>query len=183
MLEKINHIELLQQCKKGNRKYQKLLYDTFAKEMYSVCLSYAKDRGEAKDYLQEGFIKVFKNLHQYKNKGSLKNWIKKIIINNIIDNIRKERPEFSASDYIDNYASQTLLSETEENIADDEKEKLNEVESMIELIPAKARAVLNLYALEGLSHKEISKKLDISIGTSKSQLNRARFLLNKYFKK
>ena len=180
-MENITDISLATKCKKGERPYQKLLYELYSKELYVICISYAKDKSEAKDFLQDGFMKIYRNIGKYNGKGSLVGWLKTIVRNNILDHLRKKKIIIPDSDYIQNKASETLAdieTETEKPVFE-----LSEVEKMMELIPQKARAILNLYALEGMSHKKISQTLGISIGTSKSQLNRARFLLKEFMKK
>ena len=179
-MEDLTDISLATKCKKGERQYQKLLYELYAKKLYVICISYAKDKPEAKDFLQVGFMKIYRNIGKYNGKGPLIAWLKRIVRNNILDELRKKKIIISDSDYIQNKASETLADTGME--MEKPSIELNEVEKMMELIPQKARAVLNLYALEGMSHKEISQTLGISVGTSKSQLNRARYLLKEFMK-
>ncbi len=141
--------------------------------MYGICLGYAKDRDSAQDMLQEGFIKVFKRIESFEGKGSLESWVRRIITNTAIDKFRKDSAERK---YID-FREPELAQGVQENIL--EQISLTQILGLLKKLPDGARAIFNLYALEGYSHKEISEKLKISVGTSKSQFNRARILLQK----
>ena len=160
--------EIIKGCQKGNPASQKVLYDLFAPKMYGVCLQYCKDRTEAEDCLQEGFIKVFTNIKKYRFEGSFEGWVRRIMVNATIESFRKKKPETSLED--------TMLVKLESDIIEEEASEINEDEIMdiISELPPKYRMVFNLYVLEGLSHKEIAEVLDISEGTSKSNLSRAR---------
>ncbi|MFP3860496.1 MAG: RNA polymerase sigma factor [Bacteroidales bacterium] len=163
-------------CKKNKRKYQELLYRKYAKKMYALCLSYAKDRAMAQDILQDGFIKVFKHIKTYQAKGSFEGWIRKIITNTALDYVRQKSKKF---EFID------INKEVEEEKVDkDVLEKINTdgILSKVAKLPNGARAVFNLYAIEGYTHKEIAKKLNITEGTSKSQYKRARAMLKELIK-
>lgn len=169
----INHISdevLVDGCLHNNRKMQEMLYRRFAGEMYAVCRAYATDTDEAKDILQDSFIKVFKNIGQYNGKGALKAWIRRIITNTAIDHIRR-KPQKSDLFEVENIV--------DDRTAEVEMEKLTsaDVFKQVQRLPEGARLIFNLYALEGLSHKEIAVKLNITESTSKSQFRRARQLL------
>ncbi len=163
--------ELVKSCIKGDRKAQERLYRTHARLMYSICLAYTKDEEEAKDVLQDGFIKVFRNLKKYNNQGSLKAWIRKIVINAAIDHLRKRKP-------LSNFIAIEAIQESEyrdETIP--ESMKTDEIIKQVRKLPEGARTIFNLFALEGFTHKEIAEKLSITVGTSKSQFSRAKTLL------
>jgi len=155
--------ELVKACLKNDRQSQELLYRKYARQMYHVCLSYSGDKDEAKDILQEAFLKVFRNLDKYS---------RRIVSNTAIDYYRsKRRTEFSlpieeARNIHDNQSSEAEI-----------KLEAEEVFAMIRQLPEGARIIFNLFAVEGYSHKEIAVKLDISESTSKSQYQRARMLL------
>jgi RNA polymerase sigma-70 factor (ECF subfamily) len=162
---------ILKASRKGDPRAQARLYEMFAGRLYGVCLRYAQNEDDAKDILQEGFIKIFDKLRQYKNKGSLEGWMRKIIVNTALEKIRKENrfmvvEEDAFLDY-DHYKYEHILEEL------GEKELLE----MIRELSPQYRMVFNLYAIEGYSHKEIAQQLNISEGTSKSNLSRARELL------
>lgn len=153
-----------------------MLYRKFADKMYNVCLTYVKDEDEACDILQEGFIKVFRNLHTFSFKGSLEGWVRKIIVNTALEFYRKKKREQEVLDLYEYYVAPRI---------DDILEKIN-AEHIIKLVnqlPEKAQMVLKLYAIEGYDHKEIAEQMGIALGTSKSQLNRARFLLKEAISK
>jgi RNA polymerase sigma factor (sigma-70 family) len=165
---------LIKGCLKNDRKIQELFYKKFSGEMYRICLAYENDRDIAKDILQDGFIKVFRSIETYDNQGSLKGWIRKIITNTAIDHWRRSSKATMFLD-IDALTLQDLpfdLPSTSIYCSD----IMNEVSKL----PSGAKMIFNLYALEGYSHKEIAEKLKISEGTSKSQVNRARLLLQQY---
>lgn len=171
--DEVNDIELVHYCLSNNRKYQELLYKRYASKMYSICLSYAKNKDDAKDILQNGFVKIFTSLNNYKNSGSLEGWIKKIIINTAIDSYRKEIVDLRnvGIEYAD-------TKEIEASILEEINTK--ELMSLVHKLPEGARIIFNLYAIEGYNHAEISEMLNISIGTSKSQFSRAKTLLQNW---
>lgn len=162
--------QLLKGCIKNDRKCQKILYDLYAGEIFGVCLGYSGDHDSAKDILQEGFIKVFNNIKKFKGEGSLKGWIRKIIINTAIDHYRQ-----TSSQRVFTEIEDDAYIFTEENVLS--QINTDELLRLIQKLPSGYRSVFNLYAVEGFSHKEIAEKLKISIGTSKSQLFRAKRLL------
>lgn len=167
---------ILKGCQKGERKAQEMLYHQYAKKMYNVCLGYAYDEELAKDLLQEGFVKVFKNINNFKNSGSLEGWIRKIMVNNAIDYFRSNKKNRRFTDFNEesfNDENYVISNEGVENLY--QQDFLN----LIKNLPEKYRIILNLYFLEGYNHKEIAERLDINIGTSKSQLFKAKKFLKK----
>lgn len=162
---------LISGCKNNDRRSQALLYKHFASRMYPICLSYAGDRPGAQDILQESFIKIFKNIGDYKNNGSLEGWIRRIVTNTAIDHYRKNRKTL---DLIIADADQPELHVLNPALKTMEFKELLE---QVDRLPDGARMIFNLHALDGYSHKEIAKELNITEGTSKSQFNRARKLL------
>jgi RNA polymerase sigma-70 factor (ECF subfamily) len=139
--------------------------------MLSVCYRYAKSREDAEDMLQEGFIKVFTQIHQFQHRGALEGWIRRIIVHTCINNLKKNK-KFSESVDIIHAAS---VSVREENIPSILQAK--QVVECIRLLPLGYRTVLNLYAIEGYSHREIAEILDIEESTSRSQYTRAKAML------
>ncbi len=168
----ISDEQLLEGCRRRDRRLQEQLYRKYAGEMLRICLAYEPDRDAAKDILQNAFLKVFRNIEAYNGDGVLKAWIRRIITNTAIDAYRKKQQ--SATLRIDDLGE---YAEPAQEFADPLvcQDLLKEVEKL----PDGARIVFNLYAIEGYGHKEIAEQLSISEGTSKSQLNRARKLLNK----
>ena len=163
--------ELVQGCRNNDRKYQELLYRKYAKKMYGICMSYTKDRSMAQEILQDGFVKVFKKIDGFREEGSLEGWIRRIITNTALDHLRQKSKLYEFID--DNKEVE------EERLDNSILDKINAdgIFNLIKQLPEGAKAVFNLYAVEGYSHKEIAEKLEITEGTSKSQFKRARSLL------
>jgi len=161
-------MQLVQGCIKGDVVSQKLLYDQFAKKMMGVCLRYAKTHYEAEDLLQDGFIKMFRSIEQYKGRGSLEGWIRKIMVNTALESVRKFNPLQKSSDIQD---IEPFTGANEEIIS---SLSANELLEIIHRLPDGYRIVFSLYAIEGYSHKEIAAQLNITESTSKSQFSRAR---------
>jgi RNA polymerase sigma factor (sigma-70 family) len=162
---------LLAGCLQNNASSQEALYNRFSPRMLGVCYRFAKNREDAEDMLQEGFIKVFTQIHQYRNEGALEGWIRKIVVHTCI-NILKKNKKFT--DSVDISFANSLRT-TEENIPSIVQAK--QVVECIRLLPIGYRTVLNLYAIEGYSHKEIADMLDIEESTSRSQYTRAKVIL------
>jgi RNA polymerase sigma factor (sigma-70 family) len=169
----ISEIELINGCKKGDKKAQKTLYDKYAAKMLGVCIRYFRNIDEAEDALQEGFIKIFNNIDKFRNEGSFEGWIRRIIVNTSLNYYKSNLKHYYGTDY----------EELEEFIEDD---KLNfdnlSVAFLLKTIqdlPEGYRLVFNLYEIEGYSHKEIAEMLGVSVNTSKSQLMKAKRSLQK----
>jgi RNA polymerase sigma-70 factor (ECF subfamily) len=162
---------LIQGCLRNDAAAQQELYYRYSPKMLSVCYRYAKSREDAEDMLQEGFIKVFTQIHQFQNRGALEGWIRRIIVHTCINNLKKNK-KFSDSVDIIHAASVPVR---EENIPSILQAK--QVVECIRLLPLGYRTVLNLYAIEGYSHKEIAEILDIEESTSRSQYTRAKAML------
>lgn len=174
--------EILDGCKRGERFFQEQLYKRFSPKMFGVCMRYAPDREVANDIFQEGFIKVFQHLHTFKGESSLNSWMYRIFMTTAINYIQrtlKNRFEVSINEQINPVNDEV-----------DEKEKdhwLNhltreEALEMVQNLPEKYRLIINLFAVDQLSHAEISKILNITETTSRSQLSRARKMLNDMLK-
>lgn len=159
-------------CMKNERRYQQILYNMFSAKMFGVCLRYANEYNSAQDLLQEGFIKVFKNIDKFRGEGSFEGWVRRIFVNTAIEHYRKQVNMYALHD------SEMKYYEFYEETALDVL-KHADVLKMIQKLSDGYRTVFNLYVIEGYSHKEISDMMGISEGTSKSQLARARYLLQK----
>ena len=156
---------------KNNANAQEALYNRFSPRMLGVCYRFAKNREDAEDMLQEGFIKVFTQLHQYRNEGALEGWIRRIIVHTCI-NVLKKNKKFS--DCVDIIHANSIF------IKEDMIPSIMQAKQVVEcirLLPLGYRTVLNLYAIEGYSHKEIAKMLEIEESTSRSQYTRAKAML------
>lgn len=162
--------ELIRECAEGNRAAQKKLYERYAKMMFGVCLRYCSNNEEAKDILQDGFMKVFSKIGQFAHAGSFEGWMKRIFVNTALEYYRINKVHMYHSD-VDTAADNHYHDYTVERIG--QKEILG---VMNKLAPG-YRMVLNLFIVEGYGHAEIAQMLGITEGTSKSQLSRARVLL------
>jgi len=161
---------LLKECKRGKSDSQEILYQRFASAMYGLCLQYASSEEDAQDIMQEGFIKVFAKLDQVKNPAALPGWIRRVMINTALEKYRSQvvlqRVDELREDYHEDTGNEAL-----------DKISCEELVTLIQTLTPRYRMVFNLYAIEGYSHQEISEELGISIGTSKSNLSRARTIL------
>jgi len=148
---------------------QEQLYRLFAGKMFALCLKYSKNKEEAEDNLQDGFIQIYDKISQFKNKGSFEGWMKRIVINTALKKYRDKNVLNVVYDFVDE--EEVMVEVEEEDIS------LDYLLKLIQELPNQYRLVFNLYVLDGYSHKEISKELKISEGTSKSNLSRARAIL------
>lgn len=168
--------ELVRECAEGNNKYQQLLYKQLYSKMMVVCYRYANRPEDAKDLFQEGFIKVFNKIEKFNFKGSLEGWVRRIMVNNAIDHYRKNKNKYAISETLV-VAEQIPEEEDDQGIFEEvsAKQLLNFVQ---ELSPV-YRTVFNLYVLDDYTHAEIAEELNISEGTSKSNLSKAKKNLKK----
>jgi RNA polymerase sigma factor (sigma-70 family) len=170
--------KIVRGCQDGNPGAQRELYDMFKSKMFGVCLRYAGNYNDAEDIMQEGFIKVYEKIHQFSFKGAFEGWIRKIMVNTALE---KYRMHFQTVMISDNQSEV----EYKQQIDMSSDIEVRELLQIIQNLTPRYRVVFNLYALEGYSHKEISEMLQISEGTSKSNLSRARAILqekvNKYY--
>ncbi|MCB0543635.1 MAG: sigma-70 family RNA polymerase sigma factor [Saprospiraceae bacterium] len=177
-MQQLSDQELVSGVLRGSPKHQTALYRQFSVPMFRVLLRFARDKAEAEDMLQDGFIRVYRDMGQYRGDGALGGWIRRIMVNTALSHLRRQRDfirdtaDFSPfenrfrteEDFASNMDAQTLL-------------------KYLQKLPPGYRAVFNLYAVEGFSHEEIAEQLGISIGTSKSQLFKAREYLKKMLDK
>lgn len=160
--------QLINDCKNNERKAQEQLYRLYSPKLFAVCLKYSRNYTEAQDNLQDGFLIIFNKIEQFSFKGSFEGWLKRIMINNVLQQ----------------YRNQTFLSLVNEEIEDDyeidlddESISLDFLLKIIQELPDRYRLVFNLYVLDGYSHQEIAEMLSINIGTSKSNLARSKMIL------
>lgn len=160
--------QLINDCKKNDSKAQEQLYRLYAPKLFSVSLKYSRNYTEAQDNLQDGFLLIFKNIHQFSFKGSLEGWLKRVMINHVLQQYRKE----------------TFLNIVDENVPEEIEVEVDSdgvssefLIKIIQELPDRYRLVFNLYVLDGFSHQEIAEQLNINIGTSKSNLSRAKLIL------
>ena len=160
--------QLILDCKNNNIKAQEQLFRLFSSKLFAVCLKYSRSYEEAQDNLQDGFLLIFEKIGQFSFLGSFEGWAKRVMINNALQYYRKEK----------------FLELVTENIADEEEIDLDDSSisldyllGIIQQLPDRYRLVFNLYVIDNYSHKEIAAMLNINIGTSKSNLSRARMIL------
>ncbi|MFS4466314.1 RNA polymerase sigma factor [Maribacter sp. 2210JD10-5] len=160
--------ELIHNCRKGERKAQEQLYRTYAPVLFGICLKYSRNKTEAEDNLHDSFMTIYDKIGQYKSKGSFEGWLKRITVNTVLQKYRKEEPL-------------TVVHEnTKETVEIDEAHSdvgLQTLLGYIRELPNKYRTTFSLYVLDGYTHKEIGDLLGTTVGTSKSNLARARMLL------
>jgi RNA polymerase sigma factor (sigma-70 family) len=162
--------QLLENCINGNRKSQKELYDIYSPKMFAICLRYSKNQMDAEDILQDGFVKLFNNLHRFRREGSFDGWVRRIFVNTAIEHIRRKNNNVTGGDGLEN-----IIADKHKNALDDLYEK-DIIKKSLTLSEG-YRTVFNLYAVEGFSHKEIADQLGITESTSKSQFSRAKAIL------
>jgi len=175
--------KIITDCLKGNRNSQNLLFKFLYGKMMSVCMRYSENNSQAKDIFQEGMLKVFQNLNKYEFRGSFDGWAKRIFVNNAIDYLRKNKQyynEFIDNSLYENIEDDILNEIDNEEIPDIEHDKILEY---IQKLSPGYRTVFNLYIIENYTHKQISEELNIGIGTSKSNLAKAKIQLRNMLKK
>ncbi|WP_242928114.1 RNA polymerase sigma factor [Pontibacter vulgaris] len=163
--------ELIAGCQQGESKAQKYLYDRFASPMFGVCMRYLKNQMDAEEALLNGFMKIYQNIDRFEAKGSFEGWVRRIMVNEALGFLRKKEPMHMAIE--DGHVQVAGTSGADHQLAEEE------LLDLLHTLPAGYRAVFNLYAIEGFSHKEIADMLNITEGTSKSQLSKARAMLQR----
>lgn len=174
--------QLIEGCINGSRKAQEDVFNAMYRRLLGVCVRYAKDDDDAKDILQNGFIKVFKSIENYKGDGSFEGWIKRIVINTAIDSYRRKKVKPVV---VDSELTDRVGTNMEDEVEDDsiyQKIPIKVVLDSVQKLSPAYRTVFNLYVLEGYNHNEIAEMLEIGIGTSKSNLSKARLNLRKMLK-
>jgi len=162
---------LVTECIKGNPKAQKKLFDKFAPKMFSVCLLYMRNSQQAEDVLQDGLVKVFRKLPDYKNEGVLEGWIRRIMVNTCLDQIRKN-VKFQG-----NIQAEEVEYKLEHKDFIVERMMAEDLMKLVQSMPEGYKVVFNMFAIEGYSHQEIAAALGVTESTSKSQYLRARAYL------
>jgi RNA polymerase sigma factor (sigma-70 family) len=159
---------LINECKKGNTKAYEQIYRQLSPQLFAVCLKYSRSYEEAQDNLQDGFLLLFDKIHQFQFKGSFEGWAKRVVINNTLQQYRNKG--------VFEIVSENLPDVSEVEI-EEENVSLEFLTKIIQELPDRYRLVFNLYVMDGYSHKEIAEMLAINIGTSKSNLARAKNIL------
>jgi RNA polymerase sigma factor, sigma-70 family len=162
---------------KGDENAQRHLYEKYKVAMFGICLRYARDRSEAEDILQEGFIKIFRDLKQFDGRGSLGGWMRRVMVNSALQYLRKWKREFLHVNVDDNHSHLEAPATVYSKLGAEELTRL------IQRLPLGYRTIFNLYVVEGYPHKEIAEKLGISENTSKTQLRKAKAALRRMLEK
>lgn len=160
--------QLIENCKIDDTKAQSELYKLFSSKLFAICLKYSRNYVEAEDNLQDAFLMVFKKIEQYNYKGSFEGWLKRITINTTLQRYRNEK--------IFDIINENTIEDVELEV-DDDTISIDYLLQIIQELPDRYRLVFNLYVLDGYSHKDIANMLNINVGTSKSNLARARQIL------
>ncbi|NND78418.1 MAG: RNA polymerase sigma factor [Maribacter sp.] len=166
--------ELIEKCKKGDRRAQEQLYRQYSNILFGICLKYSRNKSEAEDSLHDSFMTIYEKIGQYKSKGSFEGWMKRITVNTVLQKYRKEEYLKVVSDNVE----EEIKVETDYSDIG-----LQTLLKYIQELPNKYRLTFNLYVLDGFTHKEISSMLGTSTGTSKSNLARARMILKERIEK
>ncbi|MCT4638435.1 MAG: RNA polymerase sigma factor [Bacteroidales bacterium] len=164
----LKHQKLIKACKKGNKKAQFEIYKLYYSAMYSTCIRIVKDPVEAEDIMQEAFLKAFNKIDSYKAEVSFGAWLKKIVVNNALDFLKKRKLELSEIN------ENITVFEDDDDTLNDDKETIELIKNKILELPDGYRVILSLYLLEGYDHDEIANILDITSSTSRSQYSRAK---------
>lgn len=160
--------QLIEKCKKNDTQAQSQIYKLFANKLYSVCLKYSRNYAEAEDNLQDAFITIFKKICQFKSKGSFEGWLRRVTVNTALQRYRSP----GVFDIVNEEQIEDVSVEIDDNAV-----SIDYLLQIIQELPDRYRLVFNLYAMDDYPHKEIARMLNISIGTSKSNLARARLIL------
>ena len=167
----MDHKELVKNCLKGKAEAQKQLYDHFAAPMFGICYRYTKSAADAEDVLQEGFIKVFNNLHHYRQEGELGAWIRRIMVNSAINYLKQNKRYSAELSYEEDHLHPVSAENPIVNL------QAKELADLIRQLPTGCQTIFNLHAVEGYTHVEIGAMLGIHVGTSRSQYARARSIM------
>lgn len=162
---------LIKQCQEQNRKAQEEIYLEFSPVLFSICLRYAENYEDAQDIFQEGFIHIFNKINQFKFEGSFEGWMKRIMVNLNLEKLKK-RNNLPFEDY-----ENVIITDEEDNNEVEQNFDYQQLLEAVHNLPPQYRQVFNLYIFEEYSHQKIAEMLSISVGTSKSNLSRARNLL------
>lgn len=173
----MDYKELVKNCLKGKLEAQKQLYDHFAASMFGVCYRYTKSTADAEDVLQEGFVKVFHNLHKYRNEGEFGAWVRRIMVNTALNYLKQHK----------RYSSELSYQEANLHTISSENPQINlevkELADLVRQLPTGCQTIFNLHAVEGYTHVEIGEILGIHEGTSRSQYARARSIMITWIEK
>lgn len=163
---------LAEACRRGDRRAQRAVWKRYKNRMFGVCMRFAASRQEAEDLLQEAFIRVFNDIGQYRGEGSLEGWIRRITVRTALQYLQKQKR--CIIEELDEAQWEFALQAADEALAEADEDEPGRLVLLLQNLPPGFRAVLNLYVLEERTHEDIARTLGISVGTSKSQLHRAK---------
>lgn len=166
--------DIISGCKSGNRLAQKYFVETYSSHIYTICRRYIKREDIAKDCLQDTLIHVLKKIDKYKDQGKFKSWLSAVTVNKCIEQIRKEKRNL--------YSDLDLVPESSVNESVSFKLEHDDIMKFIDTIPEQYKIVINMFLVEGYSHKEIAEKLDVKVSSSRAILSRAKKMIHKAFK-
>lgn len=172
--------ELIKACYNGDANAMKTLYERNYSTMLGICRRYSPRKVDAEDLLHDGFVKIFKDIGTYSYRGSFEGWMKRIMINTVLSHLRKAKRETTVEhndQFVEDYREETENTETQSELILNTEFSKEELIQTIHTLPTGYQQVLNLYVIDGYQHNEIAEMLGINVGTSKSQLNRARKLM------
>ncbi|MBT8326201.1 MAG: RNA polymerase sigma factor [Bacteroidia bacterium] len=176
----ISEEELIERCKNKDQSAQKVLFERYANKMMAVCMRYCKNQEDARDLLHDGFYKVFIKIDSFRGGSRIDTWMTRLFINLALNKLRHGRNKY----YHDEFeAKHETFTSSDETTSSAYKVEPNQVLDALNQLPDIYKIVLNMYAIDNMSHKEIAAELKISIGSSKSRLSRARVLLNAKLKR
>ena len=164
---------LIKGCQRGKAKFQRQLYELYAPKMLGVCMRYFRSKSEAQDALQDGFVKVYTKINNFRGQGSLEGWIRRIMVNTSLNVLRNNLKHLYHADVDDDKVHIADLS------VDYDQFNVRDIMKLIQEMPPGYQIIFNMYEIDGYSHKEIAEELKISVNTSKSQLLKARKYLQK----
>jgi RNA polymerase sigma-70 factor (ECF subfamily) len=177
-IKEVSEEELIRGCVDGSEQHFHLAYDRFYGKMFNICRRYARDRDEARDMLQEGFIRIFKNIGQYKGEGSFEGWLRRVMVNSCVNFYRRYNSRLTIEylDTIEMTASENGMGNYSGNGVSSITDKLNAdaLLHLVQKLPPTYRMVFNLHTVDGYSHTEIAQQLHITESTSRSNLLKAR---------
>ena len=175
----ISNNRIIEGCKAGKQSAFRELYRTYASPMLAVCFRYSKNRNDAEDILQEGFIKVFQKINTYKGTGVFEGWLRRIMVNTALNHYKANLKHAYQEEFTDKADSVDFITKSDNKIFLDDGITSNQIMASIQKLPDGYRMVFNMYVLDGMTHKEIAADLNISENTSKSQLSKSRRMLRK----
>ncbi len=175
----VSNNRIIEECKAGKQSAFGELYKLYASPMLGVCFRYSKNRNDAEDILQEGFIKVFQKINTYNGTGVFEGWLRRIMVNTAINHYKANLKYAYQEEITDRNNGVDFINKSKDKIFVEEPVSKNQIMAIVQKLPDGYRMIFNMYVLDGMTHKEIADDLSISVNTSKSQLSKSRRMLRK----